>query len=61
MSIWAMVDPRRTVSESTLDRIEIVGAVALSLLVVFPVVYVLTNRLASYAVDRLGIGTPLPL
>ncbi|UPW02222.1 hypothetical protein M0R88_09030 [Halorussus gelatinilyticus] len=55
-----MVELGRLLSRENLDRMEILGAVCLSLLFVAPVVYYVLNYVASYLLGALGVATPTP-
>ncbi|WP_276299954.1 hypothetical protein [Halorussus lipolyticus] len=55
-----MVEPRRLLSQENLSRMEVLGAVGLSLLFVAPVVYYVLNWIASYLVGAAGVETPIP-
>jgi hypothetical protein len=61
VGLVTMLGADRLLDQTTLNKMEIIGAMGLSLLIVAPIVYVLFYRIVNYGVALLGIETPVPL
>ncbi|NHN59242.1 MULTISPECIES: hypothetical protein [Halorussus] len=51
----------RVVNQSSLDLMELVGAVLLALLIVAPIVYIAFYRVVNFLIAAAGVRTPVPL
>lgn len=56
-----MVEGSGLISQDNLNRLELLGAIGLALLVVTPLVYYVVNRIISYIIAVAGMETPIPL